>query len=257
MRIDNRLIAVILSVSAVLAGPSSAQTTPQYTLTILGLVQHNYITSVFAPLSVNDNDVVAGYAKVKVPHNPQQSFRGVEWQNSSPHYTILGTISEDPGQDSEATWINNLGVAVGFSNEHLGSNLYSAHPVMFTANGIVNLGVKSAKEGFATGINNASQVVGYLNFETPVPASEAFLYQNGVMTMLGYPVPTIGHSMANAINNNGLIVGSATFSTGANPHAASYANGVWTDLGTPGSGTNYKSSASSVNDSGAIVGLWT
>jgi hypothetical protein len=39
-------------------------------------------------------------------------------------------------------------------------------------------------------------------------------------------------------------------------HAASYANGTWTDLGTLGSGQNSNCIATSVNDSGAIVGRW-
>jgi probable HAF family extracellular repeat protein len=130
---------------------------------------------------------------------------------------------------------------------------------MFTANGVVNLGVKNAPDGWATGINDASQVVGFLEFEKPFQAIEAFLYQNGVMTVLGYPVPTIGYSLAYAINNNGLIVGTAQLSPGefgSHLHAASYANGTWTDLGTLGSGQNSTCVATSVNDSGAIVGRW-
>src|SRR5215469_6331125 len=39
----------VLSVSAPFVVPRSAQTTPRYALTILGLVQHNYINSDFTP----------------------------------------------------------------------------------------------------------------------------------------------------------------------------------------------------------------
>jgi probable HAF family extracellular repeat protein len=239
--------AFALPVSALAAGV-------QYSVTVLGLVQHNYPNSYFNPQAINDNEVVAGNAIVRVPHNTQQSERGVLWQPTT-HYTILGTISESPGFDSEATCINNFGIAAGNSLENLSGHGYSMHPVMFTANGVVNLGVKNAVAGWATGINDASQVVGYLYFETPVPATEAFLYQNGVMTPLGYPVSTIGYSAAYAINNNGLIVGVAQFAAHAEYHPASYSNGAWTDLGVLGSG-NFQTYASSVNDSGVIVGSW-
>lgn len=50
----------VLSVSAPFVVPRPAQTTPRYALTILGLVQHNYINSDFTPLSINDNGVIAG-----------------------------------------------------------------------------------------------------------------------------------------------------------------------------------------------------
>ena len=261
MFILNHLAKLVPLISAAFAIPVSAQSNgTQYTVTVLGLVQHNYPNSSFRAASINDNGVVAGSATVRVPDNTVQSERGVLWQANT-HYTILGTLSETRGIDSAANSINNSGIAVGNSMEHIGSgpNDYVIHPVMFTANGIVNLGVKNSIGGWATGINDASQVVGFLQFETPVQAIEAFLYQNGVMTVLGYPVPTIGYSVAYAINNNGLIVGTAQLSAGAygtNLHAASYANGTWTDLGTLGSGQDSNCTATSVNDSGAIVGRW-
>jgi len=249
------LTKFVLAFSAALALPVFAQaSTVQYSLTILGLVQHDYWETVFIPTSINDNGVVAGYAQVKVPHNKPLPVRGILWQSTT-HYTVLGTISES-GFDSEATAINNSGIAVGYSTEHIGSG-YFLRPVMFTPSGVVDLGVRNAEDGYATAINNVSQVVGYLYFDTPVPAFEAFLYQNGLLTPLGYPVPTIGYSIAYAINDSGLIVGAAKFALGDLPHPAGYVNGVWNDLGTLGTGTDFRGYASSVNASGAIVGSWS
>jgi probable HAF family extracellular repeat protein len=250
-----RVMKLLLALNVLLAVPFAQANTVQYTLTILGLVQHNYPDSIFYPTSINDNGIVAGYARVRVPYNPSRTDRGVLWQSST-HYTILGTISESSSEDSMANAINASGIAAGFSLENTGSS-YVQHPVMFTPTGVVNLGVKNAFGGYATGINNASQVVGIFYFIRPVFTCEAFVYQNGVMAPLGYPVPTNGYSQAYAINNNGLIVGSARFSAGSLPHAASYANGAWTDLGTLGSGSNFTGTAYSVNDSGVIVGTWT
>ncbi|MBV8212179.1 MAG: hypothetical protein JOZ08_03015 [Verrucomicrobia bacterium] len=253
--IPNRLIRFALLVLTGTAFPVAAQATGvQYSLTVLGLVQHNYPNSFFNPEAINDNDVIAGNAIVRVPHNTEQSERGVLWQPTT-HYQVLGTISESGGNDSNATWINKLGIAVGYSMEHLSGYSFALRPVMFTTNGIVNLGVKNAEIGVANSINDSSQVVGWVYFGTPVQATEAFIYQNGAMTLLGYPVPTIGYSAAYAINNNGLIVGTAQFAAGAEIHPASYSNGTWTDLGVLGSG-NDQTYASSVNDSGVIVGSW-
>jgi probable HAF family extracellular repeat protein len=254
----NRLAKLVLFISAMLALPVSAPaitTTGQYTVTILGRVQHNYPNSAFNAACINDSGIVAGSATVRVPDNPSQALRGILWQSSVPHYTILGTISELNGYDSLATWINDSGIAVGRSSENT-SHGFVYVPVMFTPNGIVDLGVKNAVSGIATCINDKSQVVGNLYFDIPVTAYQAFLYQNGVMTPLGYPMPTIGYSIAVAINNSGLIVGSAQFAVSASPHAACYVNGAWMDLGTLGSGSNFRSAATSVNDSGTIVGTW-
>jgi probable HAF family extracellular repeat protein len=248
----------LLLIAAALAVPFSTQaitTTGQYTVTILGRVQHNYPNSAIFAFSMNDTGQVAGYATVRVADNFSRVERGVIWQSSEPHYTILGTISEGITLDSVVYCINNSGVAVGESFENTKSGGHEV-PVMFTPNGIVDLGVKNATSGYATGINNAGQVVGDLLYYTPFEAIQAFLYQNGVMTLLGYPVPTIGYSQALAINDNGVVVGAAQFARHVARHAASYANGAWTDLGAIGPSSTFEAFATSVNDSGVIVGVW-
>lgn len=243
--------------AALLPLTSAVAAAPLYTMQVLGLVQQNYPTSVFYPQAINDNSVIAGYAEVKVPDNSTQPERGVLWQNVPGHYyTILGTLSEQTVYPDSTTYaINNSNVSVGFSYRQ---SRYGAtnYPVLFNAQGIVNLGIKNGTDGFAYGINNAGQVVGEIDFEkSPGAAQEAFIYQNGVMTMLGYPAPA-GMSTAAAINNNGLIVGAARFFNLSGPtHAATYFDGEWTDLGSIG-GAQYDSVAVGVNDSGTVIGNW-
>ena len=164
------LAALVLSVSAQATGV-------QYSVTVLGLVQHNYPSSYFNPEAINDSNVIAGNAVVRVPLNPLQSERGVLWHPSTQttrfwerYRSILVSIVMPPAS-----------ITMGLQQATPGSMSpapSSVHPVMFTANGTVNLGVKNSSAGWATGINNSSQVVGYLDFETPVPGTEAFLYQN-------------------------------------------------------------------------------
>jgi probable HAF family extracellular repeat protein len=250
-------LLVLAAVLTTLFPGQAITATGQYTVTILGRVQHNYQRSAFYATSINDHGVVAGFATVKVPDNPSLAQRGVLWQSGTPHCTILGTISEYPGFDSEATWINNSGIAVGWSKENT-SHGFVQVPVIFTPNGILDLGVKNASHGSGECINNYGQVVGNLTFETPPYGTQAFLYQNGVMTLLGYPVRTLAYAVATAINDSGLIVGSAQFPINAGPHAAFYANGVWVDMGTMGFlNYTFASAATSVNDSGTIVGNWS
>jgi probable HAF family extracellular repeat protein len=154
-------------------------------------------------------------------------------------------------------WVNNSGIAVGDSEENTSHGFVDV-PVMFAPNGIVDLGVKNASYGMAVCINNYGQVVGNLFFEDKhANATQAFLYQNGVMTPLGHPVKNIGFSAAAAINDSGLVVGYALFASGQNFHAACYTNGAWVDLGTIGSPNLFEAYATSVNDSGTIVGDWS
>src|SRR5215469_5536673 len=167
--------------AAVFTAPFSAPaitTSGQYSVTILGRVQHNYPDSAFNASCVNNNGVVAGSAIVRVPDNSNQPVRGVLWQAGTPHYTILGTISEVSDIDSQAEWINDSGIAVGGSSENTSQGPVFV-PVMFTPSGIVDLGRKNAAQGEATCINNNSQVVGNLFFHAPAQAIQAFLYQNG------------------------------------------------------------------------------
>jgi probable HAF family extracellular repeat protein len=252
----------LLLLAAVLTAPFPARaTTGQYIISILGRVQHQYNESAFNAACVNDNGVVAGSAIVRVPDNFGLTLRGVVWENATPHYTILGSISEASQIDSLATSINNSGTAVGQSAENTSGGMVYV-PVIFTSNGIVDLGIKNASSGIAIGINNNNQVVGNLTWVKPGQgyngsSVQAFLYQNGVMTLLGYPAPNWGYDAATAINNNGLIVGSVGFAAETPAHAAYYTNGAWVDLGTIGNPLTYTGAATSVNDSGTIVGTWS
>ena len=251
-----------LLLAAVLTASFPAQaTTGQYTISILGRVQHQYDESAFNAAYVNDTGVVAGSAIVRVPDNFGLTQRAVIWQNSTPHYTILGSISEASKEDSLATWINNSGIAVGQSAENTSSGVVYV-PAIFTPTGIVDLGIKNASSGIAVCINNSNQVVGNLTWVKPgqgyTGASvQAFIYQNGVMTLLGYPASNWGYDVTTAINNNGLIVGATAFAAETPAHAAYYTDGAWVDLGTIGNPLTYTGTATSVNDSGTILGIWS
>lgn len=111
-------------------------------------------------------------------------------------------------------------------------------------------------ESIVGGINDAGSVVGtfyYYDSSGNSKGTLGFLYQNDAVTLLGSPIPNQKASIAAAINNSGLIVGTAVFPAGS--HAATYSGGQWQDLGTIGPAGS-GSSAASVNNQGWIAGTF-
>ena len=149
---------------------------------------------------------------------PSGGMQAFSYQNGA--MTPLGTL---PGYGSStANAINDSGVIVGncFSND-------------YTLSGVLGKG------------NGAS-------------VGQAFIYQHGVMTGLGFinypffPPGTANNSGATGINNAGTVVGWS--SAGGVVHAFSYSNGTMTDLGTLGGTGGYGSWANGINDWGIVVG---
>ena len=120
-----------------------------------------------------------------------------------------------------------------------------AAPVPAPSYTVIDLGtfgtVQSAQ---AFELNEAGHVVGYA-------AARPFLWQNGAKTDLG----TLGgpSAMANALNDNGQIVGHSTFAVGSPGHAVLWQNGTITNL-TPDLPAGQGSSATGINEAGQIVG---
>ena len=105
--------------------------------------------------------------------------------------------------------------------------------------------------GVATSINNLGQAVGYSYIDNV--NRHAFLYSDGMMTDIG---SFGGYSGANAINNEGIIVGFSSDRYNGRAHAFLYTNGVMTDL-DPFGDSDFSSSESyayDVNNLGQVVG---
>jgi|GEM_PF-583917 len=114
--------------------------------------------------------------------------------------------------------------------------------------GVVDLGTLGGTQSVATGINDRGQVVGW-SLDADV-RTQAFLWQNGNMTGLGF-FPGGTSSVANAINNNGEITG-YSYVSATNYHAFLYVTNSLVDLGTLG-GPNSKGLA--INNKTEVAGL--
>ena len=112
---------------------------------------------------------------------------------------------------------------------------------------IIDLGTLGGTSSVARAINEHSQVVGWS--QDAAGRIQAFLWQNGSMTGLGF-LPGGTNSMAYAINNHGEITGRANVST-TNHHAFYLTGGTLHDLGTLG-GPN--SVGYGINDNAEITG---
>ena len=117
----------------------------------------------------------------------------------------------------------------------------------------VDLGTLGGNSSVANGINPAGRVVGYTEVSGGGAGRRAFLWDRGVMTLLG-SLGGNGESSASAINPAGEIVGYSAVA-GGGIHAFLWRKGVMTDLGVlPDRGHN-GSYAMAINPSGQVVGV--
>jgi probable HAF family extracellular repeat protein len=147
-----------------------------------------------------------------------------------------------------ALGVNSVGQVVG----HADDGGTSEHPFLWSgADGIQDLGTLGGWEGWAVGIADSGDVVGWSLTSKSQPGklvARAFLWRAGTMHDLG----TLGgeNSAAYDINNSGQVVGASNTNTEMHAFLWSEATGM-EDLGTLG---GHASEALGISDDGRVVG---
>jgi len=187
--------------------------------------------------AINDNGVIVGFGR---------SLHGdTGFEISGTQVTQLPVLPAG-GVDAEPLAINNNGVSVGWAD-----NSQKTVAVQWKNNAIKQLGgLPGSFDSQAFAVNNKGQAVGGSLDATDFDV-HAVLFSGGKVTDLDVPGTGVGDAQANAINDNGVIVGE-----GGNGDAFIYQNGQATDLNQllpPGSAVTLID-ATGINNSGDIVG---
>ncbi len=133
------------------------------------------------------------------------------------------------GGASGANAINNHGLVAGWRS--VGNQTYPYGAFLWTeSGGFADLGVMGRPNSTARDVNDATQVVGYVG--GPYDEDEAFLWQDGTLTMLGFP-PGGSSSRAEAINERGQVAVNVDFEDAGIARPFLWERGRWTELGAP------------------------
>jgi len=220
-------------------------------ITELGtLVPGNPLSAWSFSADINDSGQIVGTSNYSgAPIGWGHAF---VWQNGV--MTDLGGLD---GLYSSAASINNAGQVVGSSGMENGQVLAT----LWQNGGMINLGTLGGNalgnQSWASSINSAGTIVGGSYAPGEFVETHAFIWQNGVMTDLGTlwgPGAYSAMSQANAINDNGQIVGySIVYSTLSSPlfRAAIWDNAAVVDLG---GAPEMNTFASDINNNGLVVG---
>lgn len=189
-----------------------------FVMTDLGIVSNLYSEAT----CINDSGEIAGNAFDTTGAHP------FFWKNG-----VAIDMATPGNQGSGAAGINNMGQVVGSSR----LNDTTVHAYVWQNGGVTDLGTfGGGTYSEARAINNIGQIVGSSSLDGP-SGTDAILWDGG-LTDLGYigiPGNASGWSVANDINDAGVVVGQSTWASPTyqvNTHAFVWRNGVMTDLNT-------------------------
>ncbi len=211
---------------------------------------------------INDRGEAVGMSETSVPDPNGEDICGFGtfltcvpflWRDG--HMSALPTVG---GNNGQASAINNRGQVVGFAETANNDSSCPASapaptisPVLWEKNQAQPLPlVGTDPDGFANGINDLGQAVGYSG--NCIAAKHAVMWQNGTAFAL-QDLGVARSNIANAINNLGQIVGQVRKADGSARIAALWQpDGTLTTLGIPPG--QHASFATGINNLGQVVG---
>jgi uncharacterized membrane protein len=156
------------------------------------------------PIAVNNSSLIVGSAVNKAGNEV-----AAQWQNGK-----IKSLGGLPGSsETQALAVNSVGLAVGAS---ISATDFNEHAVEFVNGKVIDLNVpgETSNDAQAKAVNDSGVIVGGDG------NSDAFAFASGHSVNLNTLIPAgsgVTLTLANGINNNGVIVGDATInSTGQN-----------------------------------------
>jgi len=165
--------------------------------------------------------------------------------------TARGAGINESGQVAGTSYLaQRVEYNVGCPPRHRPCFVHPEHPFLWSEGKITDLGtLGSGLFAEGTAINNVGEVAGFSNLKNG--ERHAFVFHNGKLTDLG---ATGRESRAFAINDSGVVAGSASIPGEGHTDAVIWTNGKLTDLGLlPGEGGIF-TDASGINNSNEVVG---
>ena len=193
-------------------------------------------------VGVNDSGQVAG----SVQAHPWWGSRAARW-NPDGSIQVMLPLSGNEHDNCWATAINGPGDIVGHSQV---SNGMARAFLWRVDEGCFDLGTFGGPYSQATDVNDHGVVVGWA--DDSGAGRLAFIWEEGVLTALESPQGTVPGSRAQAINNEGVVVGGIAGEVWGATRAAFWdASGKVREIhGLDG----FSSIANDINDRGTIVG---
>lgn len=163
--------------------------------------------------AINRGGVIVGSAST----SGDVRHRAIVWKNGQPR-----VLKDLGGHNHRAVAISNNGYIAGMSTDR--SEV--GHAVVWKDGVLTDLGTGRQ----LSGINSYGVAVGYAAAQSPgVTTVEATLWNGSVPTYLGCLAAGF-QCMANAVNDDGVIVGESRIDDGNDNHAAMWVNGRVVDL---------------------------
>ncbi|HET9227342.1 MAG TPA: hypothetical protein VFR31_11790, partial [Thermoanaerobaculia bacterium] len=231
-----------LALGLLVVSSAGAQT---YTVTDLGSLG----TSDTFAFAVNDSTRVAGYSWAPLVPGPGNARHAFLWQKGQ--MQDLGLLPG--GTYSWGTDINEAGQVSGFADD---ANLFG-RPIVYRNGAMEDLGLSSPNGGESRGINNLTEIAGYLVTDTWETHATYWSDASGFVDLTSATAGTQG--VAEDLNDHTQLVG---WSHGAPCGAFVFPRGaLWEDPGTgwtvtdlpPASG-HCMSRAVDINEAGLAVG---
>jgi uncharacterized membrane protein len=169
--------------------------------------------------------------------------QAVAWSGGA--ITTLATQASQPY--GKAVGINGQGLVVGNTSASFGG---ASQAVVWQGLDVTPLGHAGGTSSVATGLNDAGLVTGYVEGISGTSNPQAVVWQGGSATLLPNLASSSAYSVAQAVNQGGVVVGAANTGISGYVRAVVWRNGEVSALPAVGD----VDMAQDINDLGVAVG---